>query len=248
MNRTIYFFLSSTLKAQLLVLSTFLIFGNAKSQNINYSGIFPTLDHSGQLTDNWSYNSYNFAAINLNTSNNDRARFFYVYTENGLHYQLKNWTFSNLYVYERQEVFANYARNEHRLFQQITYKKPVKDAWELKFRLRFDERFIQNVISREFNFSHRLRFLLGTKYNVNDSWYAFAYTEAFLNTSNKFQYNENWSALQLGYNFNERNSLELGYLYVGWIYNAQNNWLHQNYLQLTWVNKVNFNKNKKLEN
>lgn len=235
-------------KRYLILFITIMVFGNTHSQNITYLGIFPTIDHSGTLADNWSYNSYNFAAINLNASNDDRARLFYVYTENGIHYQWNDWTFSNAYVYERQEVFADYARNEHRIFQQITYKKPLKDTWELKFRLRFDERFIQNVATREFNFSHRLRILIGAKYSFNDSWYTFAYTETFFNTSSQFQYNENWSALQMGYNFNERNSLEFGYLYVGWIYNAQNNWLHQNYLQLTWVNKLSLYKNKKHEN
>ena len=74
-----------------------------------------------------------------------------------------------------------------------------------------------------------------------------SYTEFFFNTTSgaKFQFNENWSAFQLGYKINPKNAIELGYLYVGWIYNDQNDWFNQHYLQVTWVSKFDFTNRKK---
>lgn len=219
----------------------------ALGQDVNYLGFFPTIDHSGVLTEKLSYNSYNFAALKLLGSIEDKSRVFYAYTENGLTYQIfSKLSFSNAYVYERQETFEKNARNEHRLFQQLTYRTPLNPKLELKFRLRFDERFIQNNMTSKFEFSHRLRKLAGLKYDFNQSVYAFLYSEFFFNTTKGagYQFNENWSALQLGVNLNEKNSIEFGYLYVGWIYNQANDWLHQHYLQTTWVNKLNFKKTK----
>ena len=70
------------------------------------------------------------------------------------------------------------------------------------------------------------------------------YSEAFFNTSKSFKFDENWTALQLGIKLNERNSIEAGLLFVGWINNAQNDWLNQYYLQTTWVSQLDFSKPK----
>lgn len=215
------------------------------SQDIHYSGVFPTIDHSGILSEKWSYNSYNFAAIKPYGSTSDKARTLYVYFENGVSYHLTPYlSITNAYVYERQETFEKNARNEHRIFQQITYQSPLTNKWGIKLRARFDERFIQDVVSKEYDFYHRLRALVGLEYILSKKIYVFGYSEYFFDTTknSRFKFNENWSALQFGYRFNEKNSIEFGYLYVGWIRNALNNWLHQHYLQLTWVNRLNLAK------
>ena len=70
------------------------------------------------------------------------------------------------------------------------------------------------------------------------------YSEFFFNTtegSNNF-FEENWSAFQLGIPINDWSSLEVGPLYVGWINNAQKDWLHQFYLQFTWATSLDFSK------
>lgn len=233
----------------LLLLVQFFV---ADGQNRIYFGAFPTIDHSGTFSDNWSYNSYNFVAIKPYNTAQDKARVLFLYTENGVSYSLsKRWTFTNSYVYERQEPFESIARNEHRLFQQITFQEALSVKAKTKMRIRFDERFIENIYTGEFNFSHRLRFLIGFSSDFSEKLYGFAYSEFFFRTSGAFKFNENWSALQLGYNLNERSSLEFGYLYVGWIYNQPNQWLQQHYLQTTWVNKLKLNnkrKNKSNEN
>ncbi len=217
-------------------------------QNVNYVGWFPTLDHSAKLAPRWGYNVYIFDAIKpYNSTVNaetDEARSLYAYVEAGVTYNLTSRLSATAsYVYERQNPFRDDYRIENRLFQQLTLKLPVGKNAELKQRLRFDERFIQNRTTGETPFTHRLRYLIGIKQPfANDQYYFMGYTEVFFNTSNSFKFDENWTAAQLGIKLNERNSIEAGLLFVGWIYNDQNNWLNQFYLQTTWVNQLDFSK------
>ena len=230
-----------------ILLFSFVFLANlaAQSQNINYYGWFPTIDLSGKLTNRFSYNLYLFDAIKFysNNNNQDKAKSFYLYGEAGLSYNLSSkLSFTAAYVHERQNPFLTNFRSENRFFQQATLKLPIGKA-ELKQRLRFDERFIQNRSTGETPFTHRLRYLIGIKRPiVAEKLYFMAYSEAFFNTSNSFQFNENWSAMQLGVHLNRKNSLEMGLLYVGWINNAANDWLHQYYLQTTWVLQLDFSK------
>lgn len=229
-----------------LVVTSLMFYFSVSAQNISIGGIFPTIDHSGKISERWSYNSYLFGAIKPYASSEGNARPLYFYGEFGLSYLLiDNLWLTGSYVYERQEPFETIARNEHRLFQQLTYKLPL-NRFNIKQRLRFDERFIENINTDQFEFSHRIRYLLGATYDLNDEFYLMSYTEFFFNTmaGAHFQFNENWSAFQLGYKINERNTVEFGYLYVGWIYNNQNDWFNQHYLQATWVSKLDFTKHK----
>jgi long-subunit fatty acid transport protein len=223
------------------------VFQGIFSQNINYWGLFPTIDHSGKLSNKWGYNAYLFDAIkpyeskiNLET---DKARSFYVYGEAGLSYNLtKNLSATAAYVHEQQNPFSDNYRVENRLFQQLTLKLPIGKT-TFKQRLRFDERFVQNRLTGSAPLTHRLRYLLGFKQPLGgEKFYLTAYSEAFFNTSQSFKFDENWSALQLGYKFNDIHSFEAGLLYVGWINSAPSNWLNQFYLQATWVSQLDFSK------
>lgn len=216
-------------------------------QTIPIGGLFPTIDHRGNLSDRLSYNAYTFGALKPYTSNEGNARPLYIYGECGLSFLIANnlWITAS-YVYENQQPFGTSSRNEHRLFQQLTHAIPI-NRFLLKQRLRFDERFIQNIDTDKFEFSHRIRYLFGTTYNVNDTYYVMSYTEFFFNTTSpsQFRFNENWSALQLGYHINQNNSIEGGYLFVGWIYNDSGHWFNQHYLQATWVSRLDFTNPKK---
>ncbi len=219
------------------------------AQNINYYGIFPTIDHSGTLSEKFGYNIYVFDAVkpynHLLNATTDKARSLYIYWESGLSYEIiRNLTFTASYVFERQNPFTTYYRNENRAFQQITYKILVGKA-ELKQRLRFDERFIQNRLTGRAPLTHRLRWLSGIKLPFkNEKLYFFAYTEYFFNTTPnaKFVFDENWSAAQMGYKINDCHGFEAGFLYVGWINDSFKNRLNQFYLQLTWVSHINLSK------
>lgn len=227
------------------IIFSVLFYFPGSAQNISIGGIFPTIDHSGELNKRWSYNSYLFGAMKPYQSTEGNARPLYLYGELGLSYLLAdNLWLTGSYVYERQQPFEIKPRNEHRLFQQLTYKIPMHRL-SIKQRLRFDERFIENISINQFEFSHRIRYLLGATYDLSNNFYLTSYTEFFINTTSgeNFQFNENWSAFQLGYNINQNNSIECGYLFVGWIYNKQTDWFNQHYLQITWVSKLNFTEN-----
>lgn len=216
-----------------------LVQNQANSQNINYFGWFPTVDHSAKIAKRLGYNVYIFDAIkpygNTINTEKDNARSFYAYGEAGLTYNLTN----NLgvtvsYVHERQNPFRDNYRTENRLFQQLTLKLPVGNKTKLKQRLRFDERFVRNRETGETPFTHRLRYLLGIKRPfASGNLYIMGYSEVFFNTSKSFKFNENWTAMQLGIKLDERNSIETGLLFVSWINNTQNDWLNQYYLQTT---------------
>lgn len=227
---------------RLLAVAPLLFSLSSQAQSISVGGIFPTIDHSGKLSERWSYNSYVFGAVKPYQSDEGHARPLYLYGEFGLSYMLAdNLWLTGSYVYERQEPFETKARNEHRLFQQLTHKVSL-NRFCIKQRLRFDERFIEDINTDQFGFSHRLRYLIGASCDLSDKYYLMSYTEFFFNTTSgeNFQYNENWSAFQLGYKLNQNNSIEFGYLYVGWIYNSQNDWFNQHYLQGTWVSTLDF--------
>jgi len=230
---------------QITLLISLMSFG-VNAQNINYAGVFPTIDHSLKYNEKWSSYAYLFSAIkpykSLELDQKDKARALSAYAELGMNYQINTKLSATAsYVYQRSEPFETYYTNENRLFQQLTLKLPF-NKFELKQRLRFDERFIQNNIIKKTDFKHRLRYLIGGKFTLSSKYYLMGYVELFFDTKNKFKYSENWSAFQLGYNFNKQNSLEIGYLYTGWIRNNNNDWLNQHYLQITWVNQISLNK------
>jgi hypothetical protein len=221
------------------------------AQNMTYGGLFPTIDHSVELSKRIGYNVYVFDAIKpyANTINDvtDASRSLYIYGEAGLTYAIsKQLSITASYVYERQNPFRNSYRNENRAFQQLTLKLPLGKT-ELKQRLRFDERFIQNRETGGTPFTHRLRYLIGLKRPIrNDKMYFFLYSEAFFNTTSGAQYvfNENWSAAQIGFKLNGWSSLETGLLYVGWINNRHADWLNQFYLQVSWVTHFDLAENR----
>ncbi len=218
----------------------------ANGQNTSYLGWFPTLDLSGRVADRWNYNLYLFDAIKLYSNDlngvRDDARSFFIYGEAGISYQFTDRLSATVaYVHERQNPFRDDYRIENRFFQQLTLQLPVGEKSILKQRLRFDERFIGNRLTNETPFTHRLRYLIGFKhFLIQDHLYMIGYSEFFFNTSNRFKFDENWSALQLGIPLNPWNSIEVGLLFVGWIKNAQNDWLNQYYFQTTWVWQLDF--------
>ncbi|QQR85374.1 MAG: DUF2490 domain-containing protein [Flavobacteriales bacterium] len=215
----------------------------AIAQNINSFGLFPTIDHSGDLSNKFSYNVYLFDAITLGDDANGAipTGSFYLYGELGLSYKLTTrWSVTASYVHERQNPFRDDYRVENRAFQQITYKHPFPRL-EWKHRLRFDERFIQDRTTGSASFSGRLRYLMGVKWPSDARAYFMGYVEPFFNTSQDFTYEENWSAAQLGYKLNDRHGIEAGLLLVNW--KMSNGWFNQWYMQLTWVNHLDFRSN-----
>lgn len=214
----------------------------ASAQNVNSFGLFPTIDHSGDLSEKFSYNVYLFDAITLGDDSNGAlpTGSFYLYGEAGLSYKLTSrWSVTASYVHEGQNPFRDEYRVENRAFQQLTYKHSFPRL-EWKHRLRFDERFIQDRTTGETNFSGRLRYLMGVKWPTDTRAYFMGYVEPFFNTSQDFTYEENWSAAQFGYKFNDTHGIEAGLLLVNW--KMPYGWLNQWYFQATWVSHIDLRK------
>ena len=211
------------------------------SQNLNIGGAFPTLDHSGTLTNKLDYSLYYFAAfplVNMNTSVAD-PYFHLLYSEQALSYKLTGkFSITGSYVYQRANVVYDNYVNENRFYLQAKFKHAIQKI-NLTHRLRFDGRFIQNRLTSKTPFTHRLRYLIGMEIPINEKFYFSAYEEAFFNT---FQnpgavYGENWAYAAFGKKLNERNKLELGILYITWDI-GNNNWFNQYYLQITWISHL----------
>ena len=233
-----------------LILSAFLLFSvKVKSQSTYVGGVFPTIDHSGDISNKVGYGLYYFAAfplVNFNKPNMSKdANFLLFYAEQSLSYKLTNkLSLTGSYVYQRSNVTAQNYTNENRFYVQATYKHSVKKV-NLKYRLRFDGRFIQDRVTNETPFTNRVRTLVGFDVPINEKLYFTAYEEAFFNTFKNASvvYGENWAYAAIGRKINSRNKIEVGLLYITWN-TGVSRWFNQYYAQVTWISHLDFRKKK----
>jgi len=237
------------MKRALLILLIFPAFHNAKAQSVFVGGIFPTIDHSGTISQKLDYSFYYFGAfplINFTKPNVSKdANFLLFYAEQALTFNAtKNLSFTGSYLYQRANVVYDNFVNENRIYVQATFKHKAGPV-NFKHRLRFDNRFIQNRVTGETPYTHRLRYLIGIDFPIKNNIYFTAYEEAFFNTYKGagVVYGENWAYAAIGIKLNEKNKIETGPLYITWN-TGGNNWFNQYYLQVTWVSHLNFIKNK----
>lgn len=239
-------------KALSLLVIFFLFAPGIKSQSLHYAGLFPTIDHSGDLTKNLGYDFYYFAAFPLTDLQkpdpSKDASFLLFYAEQSLSYKLKNnFSITGSYVYQRENAVYDNFVNENRFYVQVKHNLKLRNA-NLTNRLRFDGRFIHNRVSNQTPFTHRVRYLVGfdrpLKSKKNNLYFA-CYEEAFFNTFNNAGavYGENWAYAALGIKLNEKNKIETGLLYVTWNTGEQS-WFNQYYFQFTWISHLSFIKNK----
>lgn len=221
-----------------------------QTQNQYLLGVFPTIDHTGLLGNRWNYNLYYFGAfplIDLNAPDvkND-TQFLMLYLEQSASYKMsRNWTMTGSYVYQKSNVGESISQNENRVYIQATYSHNMK-SWLLKNRLRWDLRFIQDPFTGEIPVTHRLRYLIGVEKALNkheSTMYFTCYEELFFNTVGGANpvFEENWAYAALGKKLSDKHKVEAGLLYITWI-TANDSWLNQFYLQLTWISTINWKK------
>lgn len=217
------------------------------AQNVDVAGVFPTIDHSGDLSRKLDYSLYYFAAfplINLNKPGAD-AYFNLFYSEQALSYKLTpKFSLTGSYVYQRANVVYDNYENENRFYVQAKYKHSISKI-NLTHRLRFDGRFVENRFTNKTPFTHRLRYLIGIDAPINEALYFTAYEEVFFNTFRNAAsvYGENWAYSALGKKINAKNKLELGLLYITWNIGTKS-WFNQYYLQASWITHLDFTKTK----
>jgi len=234
-------------KTRAIIFILCLISITAAAQSTYVGGLFPTIDHSGRLSKKWNYSIYYFAAfplINLKKPDVSKDAYFnLLYFEQAVSYKLTDkLTLTGAYLYQRTNVIQSDFVNENRFYLQGTYKHSIK---KIKHRLRFDGRFIQNRITHESPFTDRLRYLIGIDFTIKNNIYFSGYEEAFFNTYSGASviYGENWGYAGIGKKLNAINKIELGILYISWN-TGGTNWFNQYYAQVTWINNIDFRKNK----
>lgn len=241
MNLRKYWFVSA--------LTVLLSASNINAQSINVGGVFPTIDHSGTISNKLDYSLYYFAAfplVNFDKPDVSKDSYFHLfYLEQALTYKATSkFSLTGSYVYQRANVVYDNYVNENRFYVQAKYKHSIKKV-NLTHRLRFDGRFIHNRVTNETPFTHRVRYLIGMDTPINEKLYFTAYEEAFFNTFENAGavYGENWAYAALGKKINEKNKIEAGILYVTWNIGKQS-WFNQYYFQLTWISHLDFRKKK----
>jgi hypothetical protein len=222
-----------------------------KGQSLYYGGVFPTIDHSGNISNKWGYGLYYFSAfplLNIDKPNITKdANFLLFYSEQSLTYKVtEKFSLTGSYVYQRANAVYDTYVNENRFYIQAKFRFSFKKV-NLTHRLRFDGRFIQNRFTNETPFTHRVRYLLGIDFPLNEKSYFTAYEEAFFNTFENpgAVYGENWAYAAWGRKLNDKNKIEAGILYITWN-TGKTNWFNQYYLQLTWISHLDFRKKKEL--
>lgn len=221
-------------------------------QSSNYYGVFPTIDHSGTISKKLDYSIYYFGAFNLINEEikgvKEESNLFAFYAEQALSYKFNpNLSLTGSYVFERQRPFKDNYRNENRFYLQVTYRYDLGKT-SIKHRLRYDGRFIEDMVTRKSPYTSRVRYLFGLASPLlrsTDKLYFSAYNEFFFNTykSATAIYGENWAYAGIGYKTKHNGSFELGTLYIFWV-NSQTSLTNFYYLQLCWVTHVNFMKKK----
>lgn len=221
------------------------------AQSVYVGGIFPTIDHSGSISQRLDYSLYYFGAFPLISLNkptiSENPNFLLFYSEQALTYTASpHLSFSGSYVYQRENVTqANYV-NENRIHIQATLKHAFGNS-KLKHRLRLDNRFIQNRNTGKSPYTHRLRYLIGIDVPIKtlkNNLYFTAYEEAFFNTYENAPavFGENWAYAALGLRLNKIHKIEIGPIYISW-YTGNNSWFNQYYIQCTWISNLNLKKN-----
>lgn len=235
------------MKRFVLITLCALLWTATNAQNHHILGLFPTYNQNGHLSEKLDYSIYSFLAIHpfeQSVTDDTFQDFIYepkinaAYIELDLIYNINpRWSTAASYTYEGVNLFNEPYRNEHRVWLQVQhYNKLPK--WRFKNRVRYDFRFVEDVLTGDFGFKPRVRYLIGVDKALNvKSLYFAAYNEFFFDTfdSNVQLYSENWAFAGIGFNLTKRSKIETGPLIISWIRNGSNDWLNQYFLQMTLI-------------
>lgn len=218
--------------------------GKIVAQNHHIYGLFPTYNVDLKINPKWTASVYSFLALNPQSQTTEgveypsQANAFYLELD-AIYGFSEEWSIAGSYTYERANPFNENYRNENRAWIQAQHYKKLS-KFNLKNRLRYDFRFIQNRSSGNTDYSPRLRYLLGIDFPLNsNSLYFAAYNEFFFDTYNArvATYAENWAFAGVGFNVSTQTKLETGVLNISWIRNTEKDWLKQYYWQVTIIQK-----------
>ena len=228
----------------------FIFLYNSNAQSKYIAGYLFSAEHSGKIKKSWDYNlSCNayFPLINIQKPDlHADAAFYKFYFDAGLTYTLnKYFSFSGSYAYERINVLQSNYTNENRLYVQALYRYTLGNV-NLRYRLRFDNRFVHDRTTDQTPYTHRLRFLTGLNTPVkssNNNLYFNSYEELYFNTTKNASsvFTENKLYGGFGIKATTHHRIEAGILYNVVRLNKID-WFHQFYLQLSFISNLAFTK------
>lgn len=228
----------------------------AISQNLTFYGLLPAFNQTGRISKKINYNLFVSTTIDAIDETVNGVEYpatdlqFYM-QPSIIYVHSPNLNFAGSYTYQRNNPFNGNFVNEHRLWQQIIFSFPVSKG-RLTNRFRFEERFIENKVTKEYPFSTRARYQIG--FNMPLKGQKLDKNEFYFNTYNEFYfsltgaknatYSENWTYAGCGYDLGKMGRIELGYLFQVAVRNQQQDLRFFNLAQIMWVTNFNFKKRK----
>ncbi|MDA9970274.1 DUF2490 domain-containing protein [Flavobacteriaceae bacterium] len=97
---------------------------------------------------------------------------------------------------------------ESRPYEQISYKQKIYN-FPINHRLRLEHRFLN--YKQQLTTLHKFRYRIGTKINLNKTFFIKVNEEVFMNTKNQV-FTENRLFAALGYQLSKSSNIQLGYL------------------------------------
>lgn len=225
-------------------------------QDLAFYGFLPAINQTGRISNKFNYNLFVSTTIDafnrkINSVEYPATDLQFYLQPSIIYVQSPNLNFAGSYTYQRNNPFNNNFTNEHRIWEQVTYSFPLSNG-RLSNRFRFEERFIENKISKKYPFSTRARYQIG--FNMPLQGNTLEKNEFYFNTYNEFYfsitgdknatYSEDWAYAGCGYDFGKMGRLELGYLFQAAVRNKQQDIRFLNLAQVMWITNFNFIKSK----
>lgn len=228
------------------------------AQNLSFTGFLPAVSFTGRISERIDYNLFGSTTVNAIDKKilgvEYPAKDIQLYIQPSLVYKFSpnfNTSFSYTFVRGSSIPVNNYS-NEHRLWEQIIYGHSFS-KFRVTNRVRFEQRFIENLSKRTYPISTRLRYQLGCNFPLQgrtlekNEFYLNAYNEFYfsLTGDKNATYSANWSYAGIGYHLGAMGKLELGYLLQTSVRNAKKDLQFLNLCQATWICNFNFRNRKK---
>jgi hypothetical protein len=127
----------------------------------------------------------------------------------GLNYQIDHGVSVTAgYIHQYSETIDNTSVSENRPYEEITFNNKFRKL-SISHRYRIEHRWINRDGSTDF--SNRMRYRLMISYPLFDKFYGKFFDEVFINIQKPI-FNQNRLHVGLGYAFEPKLKLELGYL------------------------------------
>jgi hypothetical protein len=239
-----------------ILIIMFGLFQFSRAQNLTFYGFLPAISHTGRISDRVDYNFFGSTTVDAFKSTikgtEYPAKDLQLYIQPSIVYKFSpdfNTSFS--YTYQRNNPLTKDYSNEHRIWEQFIYARSFS-KFRFTNRVRFEQRFIENMEAKTYPLSTRLRYQLGLNFPLQgktlekNEFYFNAYNEFYFSLTGvkNATYSENWTYAGVGYDLGDAGRLELGYLLQMAVRDSEKDIRMLNLCQVTWSSNFNFGRRK----